>query len=133
MSLTEQLNLFPMEEPLSTTLEDDTETTEQEIIEILRSLGESFENAMDKRADIAVFNYLMGYGVPQRPMDVRHLIHQSTVVMMGWAAGNGYITFTDKAIATPEEVAAREVPESAFEEVPEDEATILSPNFGQYL
>lgn len=133
---TEQLTLFPITESGSmAVLEDDNVTTQDKIIDILRTLSDSFEDAMDKRADVAVFNWLMIYGLPVRPGDFRTYTHQITATMLGWAAANGYLTFTEKAIASDEEIKARpELPDSAFEEVPDEEAgQLIQGNFGQYL
>ena len=132
--MTEQLQLFPTDESRSMTLEDDITTTPERMTEILRSLGDSFEAAMEKRVDVATFNYLMGFGMPSRPSEVRYMLQQTTAVMLAWLVANGYISLNDTAVASEEELAARPADAvSAFEEVEDDEAKVIMGNFGQYL
>lgn len=114
-------------------LEEDTKTDQAQVLEILRGLADEFETVVDKRVDIAIFNWLMTYGMPKQPGDLRYFVQQVSSVVLGWCAANEYITFTDKAKASEEELAGRQV-ESAFEEVDTDNVlTGAFGNVGQYL
>lgn len=133
----EQLTLFPTEEEPTDEediITEETEADELAFIEIAKTIGADFDKALTKRADMAAFNYLMRYGVPRNPSDVRFLLTQGPVVFLVWAVERGYITLTDKALATPEERAKNEERvNSVFEEVGDEEGVVLQGNFGQYL
>ncbi len=116
-------------------LEDDIKTTEADIIAVLSPLSGEFEAAMDKRADVAVFNWLMLHGLPSQPGQFRYYTHQICAAVLGWAATNGYLEFTDKARASEKELAARpeEDPTSRLESDSSEDAEVIQGNFGQYL
>jgi len=113
--MTDSPTLFDEDE----TVLEDLDDSEEEYLAIAKTIGEEFEKAMDKRADMTTFNWLMRYGVPKTPLEVRLLIANVPPVMFLWAQRNGYITFTDKALMTEEEAAkaAEREAQSSFEDL----------------
>lgn len=115
-------------------VEEPEDGQDERYLKIGRSLSPKFDDELTKRSHMATWNFLMRYGLPKHPAELRAIFEQTPIICLIWAADKGYISFNESAIATEEERMQdeQELP-TELEEDDSQDAMVIQGRFGQYL